>query len=296
MKIFRDGKKDYYLSVALIMLPVIFWAYSFISTKIVLTELSPASIAFFRQIIAAVILLLWLLFTRSFVPVRLKDLGFIAASGFFGIVLYFIFENTGIKYTTASNASMIVASVPIFTLISEALLFKQKINLKMVLCIILSILGVYLVITVNGTLDLSSSTLVGNLLVIAAMIAWVVYTIFNKSLSEKYPSIVITAYQTVASIFLFIPFVIHEVDSWKVPSPVSLVNLIYLGVLCSAASYFFYIYASKRLGPTVSSAFLNFIPVFSVIFGYFVLGEKLTVVQIAGMVLIMASIVKINKS
>ena len=54
--------------------------------------------------------------------------GLVAVSGLFGIVLYFVFENNGIRYTTASNASMIVAAVPIFTLFTEALFFKLRIH------------------------------------------------------------------------------------------------------------------------------------------------------------------------
>lgn len=288
--------KEYYISLILIMFSVLFWGYSFISTKVVLTELPPVSIAFFRQIIASIALFCWLLSTRSLSPLSIRHLWLVAVSGLFGIVLYFVFENTGLQYTTASNASMIVAAVPVFTLISEVLFFKLKANAKMLVCILLSIAGVYMVITVDGRLDLSSSTFMGNLLVIGAMIAWVIYTIFNKKLNNKYSSLVITFYQSVTSIFLFIPFVAPEVGKWKAITLIPLLNLIYLGIFCSALAYFFYIYASKRLGATISSASLNLIPVVSVVFGYFLLGEKLSLLQIAGMALIMLSLYKLSKN
>lgn len=288
--------KEYYIALSFIMLSVLFWGYSFISTKIVLTMLPPVSIAFFRQIIASVTLIVWLVCTKSFSKISPKHFIIIVVSGFFGIVMYFIFENIGLQYTTASNASMIVSSVPIFTLITEVLFFKLKIKLKMVLCVILSIIGVYLLVTVNGKLDFSSSMFLGNILALAAMISWVIYTIFNKKLCDNYSSVVITFYQAVSSIFLFIPFVIPEMHSWKRITLVPLLNLIYLGVFCSAFAYFFYIYAAKRLGATVSAAFLNLIPIVSVICGMIVLHESLSVVQIIGMVLIMASLYKLSRN
>lgn len=288
-------KNDYIIALVFIILSVIFWGYSFISTKIVLREVPPVSIAFFRQIIASVTLIIWLLLSKASFKFSLKHVWLAALSGFFGIVLYFVFENTGLKYTTASNASMIVAAVPVFTLISEVLFFKQKMNLKMIICILLSISGVYLVITVNGKLDFSSSMFFGNILVIGAMVAWVIYTILNKSLSEQYSSILITAYQSMTSILLFIPFILPEVHLWHKVTIVPLLNLIYLGVFCSAFAYFFYIYAAKRLGATVSSAFLNLIPVVSVIMGYLVLDEKLQPVQIIGMLLIIASLLRLSR-
>ena len=184
----KKKHKEIYISYIFIVLSVIFWGYSFISTKVLLKEIPPVSIAFFRQIIASITLIIWLLATKSFSKFKIRHFLVIASSGLFGIVLYFIFENNGLKFTSASNASMIVAAVPIFTLLSEVLLYKLKINLKMIYCIILSIIGVYLVITVNGKLDFSSSMLKGNLLMLGAMIAWVIYTIINKGLGKNYSS------------------------------------------------------------------------------------------------------------
>lgn len=287
--------KEYYLALLFIILTVIFWGISFISTKIILTELPPVSIAFFRQLVAIIPLLVFSCYTKSFCKAGIKDIVVIASSGLFGIVLYFVCENIGLKYTTASNASMIVASVPIFTLFTEAVFFKLKIKPKMVVCLLLSVLGVYLVISINGTLDLSSSAFVGNILVIGAMVCWVVYTIQSRDLSKKFSGISITTYQTAASIFLFIPFVIPEVQYWKGLTLIPLLNLIYLGLFCSAVAYFFYIYATKRLGATVSAAFLNLIPVVSVVTGFFVLKETVTMLQIAGMAFIIMSLFILSK-
>ena len=66
----------------------------------------------------------------------------------FGIVLYFLFENNALQYTTASNASMLVAAMPLFAIIIEALFFRQRISWKMAVCILISIVGIYLVVTV----------------------------------------------------------------------------------------------------------------------------------------------------
>lgn len=288
-------KKEKYISILFIIISVVFWGYSFISTKIVLREIPPVTIAFFRQIIAAVTLAVWLLFTKAFRRVKLKDFMVMAASALFGIVLYFVFENHGLKYTTASNASMIVSTVPIFTLITEALFFKLKIKRSMFFFVAISIIGVYFVVTVNGELNLSSSTFLGNVLVLGAMVTWVLYVILNKSLDPSYSSVLVTFYQTISSIFLFIPFIISEAKDWKPVTAEPLLNLIYLGVFCSALAYFFYIYATRRLGATLSAAFLNLIPVITVISGYFTLGEKLSIMQYIGMILIIASLFGLSR-
>lgn len=284
-----------YANLIFVLLPVIFWGLSFISTKMVLTEMPPVSIAFFRQLIALFPLVAWGIITHSSFKVALKDLLLLSGSSFFGIVLYFIFENSGLIYTTASSASMIVAAVPVFTLIVEVLFYKLKPGLNSFFCILTSILGVYLVISVNGRLDFSSASFKGNMLVMGATASWVIYTVLSRKLSNKYSSFVITLYQTFLSSLLFIPFLIPEISKWQPLSNTAILNLIYLGVFCSAISYFMFLYAIKKLGPTVSSAFLNLIPVISVLAGYFVLDEMLLPIQYLGMVIILASLYFLNK-
>lgn len=279
------------------VLTVVFWGLSIISTKVVLAQIPPVSIAFFRYSIATATLIPLALLTRSLPKITLKDLGTIIVTSMFGIVLYFLFENNALRYTTASNASMLVAAMPLFAIIIEALFFRQRISWKMATCILISIVGVYLVVTVDGRLDFSSSRFYGNLLMMGSMICWVVYTFLNKNLDGKYSGMTVITYQSLASIFLFIPFVLPEIKRWPEfgsISPFILANLVFLGVVCSALEYLFYIYAVKKLGATVSTTFLNLIPVVTVISGTLLLQEKLLWIEVLGMGLIMASIYALN--
>ena len=292
------GARDYHLAVLFILLDVLFWGFSFISTKVVLSQIPPISIALFRQIIAVMTLIILLTLTGTKLKIARKDAGYIVLASFFGIVMYFVLENTGLLYTTASNASMIVASLPIFTIFAEALLFRLRVTGGMILCLILSTIGVALVVTVDGRLDLSSLRLWGNLLVMGAIISWVIYTILNRRLSESYSSLTLTTLQSAASIILFIPLVIPEMGRWPEASEISLTvfaNLLFLGVFCSGFAYVFYIYASRRLGLTVVSAFLNLIPVVTVVFGYLLLQDTLSWMQLLGMALIMIALYQLNR-
>jgi len=292
------GQKEFRLAFLFIILDVLFWGFSFISTRVVLSEIPPISIALFRQIIALMTLIFILALTGKELKIMRKDAFHIVLASFFGIVMYFVLENTGLLYTTASNASMIVASLPIFTLLAEALLFRLRVTGGMIICLILSTIGVALVVTIDGRLDLSSLRLWGNLLVMGAIISWVIYTILNQRLSESYPSLTLITFQSAASIILFIPLVIPEISRWPAASEISLTvfaNLLFLGVFCSGFAYVFYIYAARRLGLTIVSAFLNLIPVVTVIFGHLLLHETLSWIQLLGMALIMIALYQLNR-
>jgi len=172
----------------------------------------------------------------------------------------------------------------------------MKLNTRILSCIIASITGVYLVISENGKLDFSSSSLYGSLLIIGAMVCWVGYTIINKKLDySKYSPLVLVFYQTLSAFILFIPFTLAEKSQWR-PIPVyALANLIYLGIFCSALAYIMFMYASQKLGPTISSTFLNLTPVVSVTAGFFILGEVLSPTQLSGMIVIILSLLVISR-
>jgi drug/metabolite transporter (DMT)-like permease len=201
-----------------------------------------------------------------------------------------VFENQGLTMTSASNASMLVAAIPVFALVAESIAKKTRLELASLICIIASILGVYFVIFEGGVPDLSSDSFLGSLLVLGAMISWIFYTFISKKLGEKYSSLKMTTIQTILSIPLFIPFIVGESGQWKIPSNISLLNLLFLGVFCSALSYVFYLFGIKTLGPVLPSALLNLIPVVTIFTGTIFLSETLSIYQISGAVLIIGSL------
>ena len=89
----KNNFKPKYINIIFVIFPVLFWGISFISTKVVLKELPPVSIAFFRQLIALIPLIAWGIITHASFRIAKRDLLLLAGSSFFGIVLYFIFEN-----------------------------------------------------------------------------------------------------------------------------------------------------------------------------------------------------------
>ena len=279
------------LGLLFLFLAVFVWGISFVSTKVILAEeIPPVSIAFFRQFVALVPLLLCMGIRKEGFRLEKGDLKLFALASFFGIVLYFVFENTGLTMTTASNASMLVAAIPVFTLIIESIITRKPISKAALGCILASLAGVYCIISENGTIDLSGSTFLGNLLILGAMASWIIYTFLSNGLGERYSSLKLTTVQTLLSIPLFVPFTVSEVPAWKVPSVTALLHLVFLGIFCSALAYVFFLYSIQALGPVLPSAALNLIPVITIITGRIVLSEDLTWLQAVGAALIVGGL------
>lgn len=270
-----------------------FWGFSYISTKYLLTFFSPFQLSATRYALAVIIMLVIGIVTGRLRPIPVKDWLFLGLAAFTGIFLYFIFENSGLRLTTAGIGSLIIATIPVLNVIVNALFLKKQSSMIVWFGVVLSIIGVFLVI--KGGSDFSFKSLIGNLLVIGAAFCWVAYTMFNQPLSQKYDAFSLNTYQAIIGAVLLIILAWFEGNRFPEFTLPIILNLSFLVICCSALGYIFYIYALGRLGSTIVTTFVNFIPVFGVIGGVLILGEPFGLLQLFGGLIIVAGITLVSR-
>jgi drug/metabolite transporter (DMT)-like permease len=274
---------------------VLFWGLSFVSSKTILNSgVPPMTMVCIRFVIATIILNLFL---RRFDPgarLRRKDLLPLAVSGLFGVTIYFFFESRGIKLTSASHASLIIAVIPVVTVLAETVLFRTRITFLTGLGIALSVLGVVFVVNRPGSAG-GSVSLLGDLFMFGACLSWVVYIVLSKNLHKRLSEIAITAYQSLFGTAFLIPFALLEMRQWVPITLAAGLNLVYLAVFCSALSNFLYVYALSALGPISVSPYVNLIPVVGVLGGVILLGETLVWSQIVGGAVILGGVLLVSR-
>lgn len=275
-----------------IMMTILFWGCSYISTKTLLRTLSPFQVAAARFLLAAGILLIIGLATGRLQPIKRYDWPCLLLSAFAGIFVYFVFENSGLRLTTAGMASLIIATIPVLNVIIQGLFLHKHAAMSTWIGVILSAGGVFLVI--RGGASFSGSSFWGNLLIIGAAISWVVYTILNQPLSQKYDAFSLNLYQTIFGTALLFGLAWFEGRPVPALSTGLLLHLGFLALCCSALGYLFYNYALRRLGSTVVTTFINFIPVCGVVGGITILGESFGWEQIVGGFIILGGVVLVS--
>jgi len=273
---------------------IIIWGISYVSIKVTVMEIPPITMALIRFTIASLILGLIIRKVEPQTKFDKSDLPKMVLGGIFGITLYFILENIGVKFTTATNASLIVSVVPIITITLDVLFFHGKISLIKLFGVSIAIGGSYLAVTANGKVELNSAHFIGNILMLAAMLSWAFFTLVNKSLQVKYSGLFLMTYQTIFGTLLFIPLSLFEYKEWKLFSLIALGNLIFQAIFCSCVAYLLYIYALKRLDVALTTIYLNLIPVVGVLCGYLILNERVLPIQLVGGLITLLAIVIIN--
>jgi drug/metabolite transporter (DMT)-like permease len=110
-------------AVLAILATTLFWGLSYSSTKMLLGTLFPEQIAFLRLVLAATVLTASFIISRKGLIPRI-DLARVMLGGAFGTLLYFLFENNGLRYTTAGTGSLIVSTIPVINVVAGAVLFR----------------------------------------------------------------------------------------------------------------------------------------------------------------------------
>jgi drug/metabolite transporter (DMT)-like permease len=272
---------------------VLFWGFSFISIKVVIRVFPPMTLGLFRFILALAFLFLLKLRFAPKEKLKVRDIPLLCGAGIIGVTLYFFCENNGVSLVTASEASIITGAIPVLTMATEwaggrlNLIPPERIGGRRWLGAAISMAGVWVVAGVSFAL---SGSLLGYAYMGGAALSWVAYCFLTRPLFTRCSRIHIVFWQSVFGAAGFLPFAVAEYPQWGRPDLPILLHIVFLGLCCSALGYCLYAHSLEVLGVSVSSVFINFVPVVTVITGFFLLGERLTALQGLGALMVVSGV------
>ena len=275
---------------AAIIASLFFWGLSYISSKVCLRYVTPIALVTLRTTIAALVLtILWRVNERH-VVIKKKDFGRFFISGLLGINCYFMFEVIGLMYTSPSIVAIILASIPIISLIVGRFILKTKMGIFKILGVVLSLIGVALVIGVDIDNFSSGNRGLGYLFVFLAAASWVGFSYVTKPLYKDYSPLTIATVQIISGALVFIPVFILTKQTMPKFDFTFTFNLLYLALICSATAILLYIFAMKKLGVVTTTLYINVLPIITVGASAIVLKEFLGTTQMVGGLLIIGAV------
>ena len=214
-------------------------------------------------------------------------------------VLYFIFENYGLKYTTTSFTGMISAISPIFTAVLGALMLKERPNFKQWIGILVSIAGVMMV-SIGSTGG--QNTPFGCICLLLAYFLGSFYSLMVRKFSRTFSAFELTYVMFTVGFIFFAILAFVQYGGETLPMIGSalthgkfILAILYLGAGASVGAYMLANYSLAKLPVARSTIFANLSTVVSVLAGIVIMGDEFTWVSAAAFVLIMAGIWAVNK-
>lgn len=269
------------------------WGTTFVWTKLlIINGLSPAQIFTLRFIIAYVLLTGFSMWRgrHKWLSDNWRDELTMVALGLTGGSMYFLTENESLRFTTATNTSLIVCSCPLFAMLIIALFYKsERFSKRQALGSLVALAGMAAVV-LNGHFVLHLSPL-GDTLAFSACLCWALYTLLMKPVMGRYPAMFITRKVFFYGILTILPYYIFVPDmpSWDVlVKPEVAVNLLFLGSVASMLCYLTWSWCMKGLGAVVCTNWVYVNPITTIIAAWLILGEQITVYFLIGSALIIA--------
>ena len=278
-----------------ILVTVFFWGMSFLWSDAVLDQNVPVfTFIFTRMVLAATALTLFSVITGRLQRIRKGDLKWFVAMTAFEPFLYFLGETFGLKITGSPTlCSVIIATIPVFTLIVGQIFFREKLSTLNRIGIFVAVAGVIGFILIGGSLH--TQYVYGIAVLFLAVIGSTGYTAICKNLIDKgYNAFSIVTWQFILAVgFFLIPFLIFDASTWTpayLAWPV-LKPILELAVLCSGVAFVLYAACVNHIGMTRTVVFLPLVAIVSAIASLIMGQDTLKPMQMVGIVVAMAGVV-----
>lgn len=270
----------------LLVLCNLFWAGNYVFGKFVVAEMTPINITFTRWLLASAILLAIAHFVEK--PewnTVLKEWPSLAGLAIFGIVGYNSLLYYSLNFTSPTNAALVNSLNPGMIAVASAIYLREKISRIQGLGILVSLLGVFIIMTNGNLLQIFVTHYnKGDLLMIIAIIAWTFYSIISRILTSI-PPITATAVSGLIAVIIMAPVVIIQgIDITNI-SAVAVTGIAYITIFPTICSFIFWNMGVRAIGAGKAGVFLNLNPVFTAIISW-IIGEKITAVQVLGGLLV----------
>jgi drug/metabolite transporter (DMT)-like permease len=272
------------------------WGFGAVMTKYALDQVPPLTLLVVQLVVS--VGLLWIAVVVQGAPVRgSRDSVRLGLIGVLNPGLAYTFSLLGLAQTTASMSALLWAAEPILIIGFAWLLLCERLTWPLLACAALAIVGVGVV----AGLDVwggGNSSLLGNVLIVIGVCCCALYTVLTRRMvANRSPLLVVALQQTAALLWALL---IWLVELWNEGTlRLTTIPLSFWawaaagGLVYYALAFWWYLIGLQRAPASLAALFLNLIPIFGVGGAYLLLGERLTLAQWGGALLILAAVVTI---
>lgn len=267
------------LPIFSLILAMLLWSSSFVALKLAFRGYHPMQVIFGRMFIAS---LCFVVFIPAFRKLnwRHRDIKYLLIMAVCEPCLYFLLEAKALELTSASQAGMITAMLPLLVAILAWSWLKEQVSRQTLSGFSLAIAGAVWLSLASETSANAPDPLLGNFCEFLAMVCAAGYTVSLKHLTSSYPPLFLTAFQAFVGSLFFFPFLLLPgvgfPGTWETTPALA---VIYLGTFITLGAYGCYNYSVSRIPASQAAGYVNLIPVFGVILGILILGDSLNLQQ-----------------
>ncbi|MCA1808122.1 MAG: DMT family transporter [Kiritimatiellia bacterium] len=291
-------KKNVLWMELLLFAVALVWAVNFSVAKVALAEIDPMSFNALRFVMAAGLVWGIIAAIGQWRPLRRRDWPELISLSLLGSLLYQLLFIFGLQRTFSSNAAVMVGTIPVWVAVLSHLFTQERMNRKKALGVALAFSGVVLILCARPEgVRWSSASFVGDLLTLAAAVAFAGYTVISKRCLHYYPPLQLAAISMsiggASLVVAGLPSLLRL--PWRSISWVGYAGVVYSGLFSLGLAYVIWNYGLQRVGAVRTATYQNMVPVMGLVLGMLVLGEKMAPGQLLGALVVIAGIIQTRR-
>lgn len=269
------------LAHTLMAFTVISWGLEYALAKNAMAAMDSMTLIFIKYAIAWVILIGVKLKLEGPGFMMKRDIPLFLFCALTGEILYFYMEYEAMDYMPISLITILLSFVPVVSIFIEWIAFRRRPSALLLLGIAVTMGGLVLIIGVDLDTILAGRW-PGYLLCLGAIFSWNIYNYITAGLGRGYKPLTLAFNQLTCTVLLSAPYALgHLPETAALTTPI-LIQVLYLGVFSGGVGFIIYVAALYSLGPTTVSVYANFMPISATFFGWLMLGELISPLQILG--------------
>lgn len=276
------------LALLSVLAAVVLWSTSYVVTKVGVSDIPPLTYGAIRFSFAVALAGVLAPFIRL-EPVPVRDVLRLALGGLLGITAYFALQNLGVQRTSASEATLLVASFPAITMLLEVIFRRARVSLIRFAGVGVAFAGVYLIMGQTSP-SAGPRRLEGDLMLLATGLVWALYNFATQNVVQRYSMFTVIFWQTTIGAAAFLPLALLEAGTWQTPTPAGLMGALYLGAFCSVAAFMLYGYGLRGLDPGSAVSMVNLVLIFGLILAVVGLKEEVSLIQVIGGLIVVGGV------
>ena len=269
----------------LILSVVMIWGINYTIAKYGLVEFTAIEFTAIRMMAAAPLLLLLTFFIEKSLYVERKDIPRLIVVSFVGIVLYQTLFMETVKYTSATNASLLISISPIFTTLFAVFLKQEKFSSRKLIGSMIAFVGAALVLVAGHSL---ASSFYGNGIGMITSICWGLYPVLAGPLIKKYSALRVTAWSAlVGAIPLLLLSGPHVfVMPFHITKGMTLFALLYSIFFVTVFGLVMWYIGVQKIGASHTMVYMYITPIVAVLFAVIWANESISLQQMIGGIII----------
>ncbi|HFJ9437573.1 MULTISPECIES: DMT family transporter [Bacillus] len=287
-----------YLSALLYSLII---GFSFMFVKLALTVTSPLDTLAHRFTVAFVAASIPIVFGFVKLNMSFKNILALLPLAIFYPALFFAFQAFGLVYTSSSEAGIIQAAIPIFTMMLASYFLKEYTNTWQKISVLISVIGVIYIFIMNG-IETHETSFIGVILILLSALSSAFYNVLARKMTKKFKLMDLTYTMTVIG---FISFNLIAIASHISKGTITayfqpftngtfVISILYLGLLSSLLTALLLNYSLSYIEAAKISVFSNLSTLITIIAGVIFLHEQISYFHIIGTIMIIFGVIGTN--